>query len=142
MIDHETLIWSLFQRDMPPGTYFSTETDVAADFEIPLPALIYSLTNDGQRRNGPGLWAGQLDVSILGEPGDAWSLSSTVYDLVHVWADAQTGIVAGVGHVQDVDDISAFSRSAASKSSESSDTNIIGKGVVKYAGSFALALRN
>lgn len=134
MIDHETLIWSLFQRDLPEGTYFSSETNIADGFQIPLPAVIYSLVNNGQTGNGPHLWTGQIDVQIIGEPAPAWVLASTVYDILHAWADLQTGVVVDVGWVQDVTDISAFSRPTS--------TNIVGKGVTQYAGSYALALRN
>jgi len=134
MIDHETIFWSLLDRDLISGTYFSSETNIAADFEIPLPAIIYSLTNTGQTQNGPNLWTGQVDVQILGDPEPAWDLAANVYDILHQWADEQTGVVDDVGWVQDVTDISAFSRPTG--------TQIVGKGVIQYAGSFALALRN
>lgn len=134
MLDHEMLLWELLKRDLPAGTYFSPETSIAAGFEIPLPAAIYSLVNNGQTQNGPRLWTGQIDFQILGEPDPAWVLASSLYDILHAWADTQTGVIAGVGWVQDVSDISAFSRPTS--------TNIVGKGVTQYAGSYALALRN
>ena len=140
MIDHETLIWSLLTRDMPMGAYFDSETNIAEDFELPMPALIYSLSNSGQTQNGPNLWTGQLDVTILGKPADAWARASAVYDMVHGWAT--NGVIPDVGWVQDLTDISAFSQQSFSKSSRTPSVNIVGKGVNQYAGSFALALRN
>ncbi|WP_378144814.1 hypothetical protein ACFJGV_15155 [Cnuibacter sp. UC19_7] len=134
MIDHDALVWALFTRDTPAGTFISNELNLSATTPIATPAVIYSLANSGQTQNGPGLWTGDLDVQVIGKPDEAWTLASDLYDAMHAWADEQTGIIADVGHVQDLDDNTAFSRS--------STTQTVGKGVVQYAGSFAVALRN
>lgn len=134
MIDHETLIWTLLTRDLPSGTFVSLEENISGAQSITLPAVIYSLVNTGQTQNGPNLWTGQLDTQVLGSADTAWGLASDLYDSIHAWAEQQTGIVADIGWVSTLSDIEAFTRSAT--------TQTVAKGVIQYAGSFALALRN
>lgn len=106
-MDYERLLYTLFTRDFPTVTVLY-EPNMQPGVHPKLPAIVYSLTVAGETGNGPDLWVGQIDVTLLGTSTTTVPLSTAVHRTIHKWANEQTGIIAGVGHVQTIDDISAF----------------------------------
>ncbi|WP_159794457.1 hypothetical protein [Puerhibacterium puerhi] len=101
LIDAESMVFDLL-------TAAFSDAYVASEYETDLtfPAVIYSVSGDGQVGNGPGLWTLSLELSFLGPADQAWALAARGYRAVHSWA----GTTTAHGHVNAVDDESIPSR--------------------------------
>lgn len=132
LIDGEALVYALMQRDAPEGSVTDSELDV--DTIDALPATIYSLSVEGQTRNGRGLWPATLTLNHFGGDRDtAWREAAAWYASVHLWPFAPMPDPS-VGWVSSVDDVDAPSKDSTSA--------IEGRGITQYTGVYALLLRN
>jgi hypothetical protein len=145
VIDAEVYLQTIIVRD--------TEEDldpedgdiaIAPDLDVDelagnYPALLWTLTGDGQVSNGEGLWTYTLTLSDYAEGMDkAKKWARWFYKLVHYWdehpelteleIDGDTIWVAGV------EDIDVPTRQ--------SSADVDGRHIVQYVGSYALALRS
>lgn len=143
MIDAEVYLATLLARDaeedFDPGDVVLIAPDIDVDELAELPAVLWTLTGDGQTANADGLWSYTLNLSIFAEGMDAakkWA--RFFYKLVHYWNDnpALTELVVDGDTiwVSTLDDIDLPTRQ--------SSASIAGRNVTQYVGSFALALRN
>lgn len=146
MIDAEVYLQTILVRDteedLEPG---DGEIAIAPDLDVDelngnYPALLWTITGDGQAANGNGLWSYTLTLSVYAEGMDqAKKWAKFFYNLVHYWderddlteidlPDGDTIWVSGVG------DIDVPTRQ--------SSADIRGRHIVQYVGSYALALRS
>ena len=134
LLDDEQLFYFLLSRDKPADSVVSAELDVdSIDF---LPFTTFRVSGSGQDGNGPGLWTATLSLTVYIESGDgAFDVCKHWYQKVHGWALPGVGILADVGSVEQVEDLSKFSRVV-------SGLSIIGKHATQYVGSFDLTLRS
>lgn len=144
MLDAEVYINRLMLRDVEAlADTFEETLLVAPDIDVneldELPAILFTLTGDGQVANGDGLWSFILTLSTFGYGMDqAKQFAKLGYDIVHAWDQGGPGTVIEIDDeetwVSSVDDIDLPSRLPSAL--------IAGRNVVQYVGSFALALRN
>jgi len=140
LLDGEQVVNALLIRGLPE------EIDIAADLDVnsidELPCLTYTLNGDGQSENGPGLFTYTLTLSAFGDGLDqTFALAKAVYACVWSWdQDPQLTHVINdetnrlIGWVEDVEDVSSFSRVGS--------VDMVGKLVTQYVGVFSLTLRN
>jgi hypothetical protein len=133
VIDAELLLRTLLEAGKPEGVTIRPETDLGSIDELPL--VLFRWRGDGQISNGPGLWAGTLDLTVLATGIDGgFTTARAIYDLVWSWdADPAAAIVTDVGWVSSVQDVSMFDRADGSV--------VDARGVEQFDGSFALELR-
>lgn len=143
MIDAEVYLHQLLVRDVQEQLEEDETLAIAPDIDVNqlahLPAVLFTVTGDGQVANGPGLWSFTLTLSVFGEGMDqAKRFARLLYDVVHHWDDrpdlTPISIDGENTWVSELDDIDLFSRL--------SSADIDGRNVTQYVGSFALALRN
>lgn len=135
MINAELLVATLLTpKATAMGARVVPETDTESLGQMPL--WQFNLLGDGQNGNGQGIYAITLDLSVFAVGIDAAIAQATAaYDAVWGWdSDPLTAVVDGVGWVQQVDDISFFSRMGTPE--------MTGALVRQYAGSFGLSLRS
>ncbi len=122
MLDAESLI---FERlSLVPDVWVSSENEPSVTF----PAVVYSVSGEGQTGNGPTIWRLTLTVSVLVEPHDFQKVGD-VYDAIHSWV----GKRSASGHVTRVEDTSLLSRA--------SSTVVNNKTINQYTGSFSIIAR-
>lgn len=130
-MDGERLIQALLERDAPAGFNLRSEHDT--DDYTSTPLVLWSLMLDGETRNGPGLYTGNLVMSVYGlsiqVAGDA---ALAIAKKVHGWDLPGAAVIEGVGWVESVEPF-AFSRAAL--------PDMVGKGAFQYVGSTDLAIR-
>ena len=119
MLDVESLIWERL-NDLD-GVWVSSENDPSIVF----PAVVYSVSGEGQSGNGPNLWRVNLTVNVSVSPAD-YGIVDRVYNEIKSWA----GRRSPSGHVTSVVDTDLMSRSGG--------TNVNGKQINTYTGAFAL----
>lgn len=143
MIDAEVYLATLIQRDTEEDLEPDEEVFIAPDLDVnqlaQMPALLWTLTGDGQVANGDGLWSYTLTLSVYAEGMDAakkWA--RFFYNLVHYWDEhtelTELEVDGDTLWVSTVEDIDLPTRQ--------SSADIDGRNVTQYVGSFALALRN
>lgn len=126
MLDAESLVDSRLKAAIVDAPVYSELQD-----DIDFPAVIYSVTGDGQTGNGPGIWPVHLEVSVIATADKAFGLASQVYDTIHGWP--LTGDEYGT--VVSVTDVSLPSKVSSTTSANS-------KTEVQYTGSFDLLVRH
>lgn len=124
MIDADALVHERLTAAFPDWHVASEQ-----DPEITFPAVIYSVSGEGQTGNGPGRWPLRLAVSVLAETGEVFAATSAVYEEVHAWRATSSEH----GHVTVVADASLMSRITGA--------NIGGRLIQQYAGAFDLIAR-
>ena len=133
MIDGETFLVTLLERDVVEGGSPHLEQERDIDTLDSLPALIYSVTGTGQQANADGLWSVTLELTSIAESAsEAFSNIASAYDAIHGWAALNLGIV-GDTWVATVEDIQLPSKDDT--------TDLEGKTLAHYSGSWGLGLR-
>lgn len=125
MIDADSLVFERLTARFPDW-YVAAEQDA---HKTTFPAIIYSVSGEGQTGNGPGRWPLRLAVSVLAETSEVFAATSEVYEEVHAWR----GTSSDHGHVTVVADASLMSRITGA--------NIGGRVIQQYAGAFDLIAR-
>lgn len=133
LIDDEQLIYKLLQTTAPEGSTVIADLDV--DSIEDLPCITFVVTGEGQTGNGPGLWDATLLVNVFADDDTAFTVCKALYRGIHLWEHPDHGFIEGIGAVEEVGDVSKFSRLV-------SGVQMIGKSVTQYSGTFGLALRN
>lgn len=143
MIDAEVYLQTLIVRDteedLDPGEVVTIAPDIDVDQLEKMPALLWTLTGDGQVANGDGLWSYTLTLSVYGEGMDeAKRWARFFYKLVHYWDEnpALTKLTV------DGDPIWVSTLEDIDLPTRQSSADIDGRNVTQYVGSFALALRS
>ena len=123
MLDIETLVFERFTARFP-DTWVASENAPSVRY----PAVIYSISGDGQTGNGPTIWRFTLEVSVLVTP-DLFSLVQETYEEVRSWV----GKRSASGHITRVVDESLMSRAGTTTAND--------KTINQYTGSFAIIAR-
>lgn len=123
MLDIESLVFERFVARFP-DYWVSSENDPSISF----PAIVYSLSGDGQTGNGPGIWRFTLELSVL-VPPDLFSVVQEAYEEVRSWVGSRSDS----GHITRVVDESLMSRAGTTTAND--------KTINQYTGSFAIIAR-
>jgi hypothetical protein len=133
LIDSELLITKLMERDL--GAEHHVAADVDVDTIDELPAITYTATSTGETDNG--LDTVTLSVNVFAESIDeAFRVAQKTHNVIWTWdADPSGAMVDGVGWIQDVEDVSTFSRVGTV-------TVMVGRSITQYVGVYTLTLRS
>lgn len=118
---------------LPDGVSIIAEIDVD-DFDV-IPVITHNSTIS--QYDPRGLWTANLTVNIFLDRSETpFSLVQQVYAGIHEWGDSPLfGVIPGVGAVEQVNDIEAFTRAGRG-------VPMLNKVVTPYVGSFELSIRN
>lgn len=97
-----------------------------------LSPFITHFSTAAQDQNGNGLWTGTLSVNIFADTAIAFSVAQRFYAGIHAWNEPGAGVLPGVGGINEIRDLSAFSRIGDAVLMET-------KAVVQYTGTFEYA---
>lgn len=129
LFDNDGLFQSLLAAISEPPEIVGADLSESSFGEVP---FIAHFSTAAQDQNSNGLWTGTLTVNIFADASIAFSVAKRYYAGIWAWNEPGVGVEPGIGGVNEISDISAFSRVGDAVLMET-------KAVVQYTGTFGYA---
>lgn len=133
LLNAARLFQTLLDDGKPIGSTVAGDLDTDSFDDVPFVTHSETIAQD---RNSNGLWTVTLSISMYVEPSTAFDTADAFYTLIQSWGeDPTSGVVPGVGGVEAVEDLSAFTPITG-------DIQMGTKAIRQYVGAFTILARS